>query len=74
MSDDARQPVMPDSSLRSSVIRVPITVTLEALAQDNGDGTWTVAVPALTRGTETAPTLDCALRRMSDVLSVVEQA
>lgn len=55
---------------RSAIVRVPITVTLEALAQDNGDGTWTVAVPALTHRTETAQTLDCALRRMADALSI----
>lgn len=59
---------------RGQVIHVPITVTLEAFAQDNGDGTWTVTVPDVTNGTATGPSLDIALRRMADALSWIVPA
>jgi hypothetical protein len=54
---------------RGPVLHVPLTISVEALVQDNGNGTWTVAVPSMTRGIETAPSLRTALLRMADALS-----
>lgn len=54
---------------RGPVQSVPIWLTLEALVQDNGDGTWSATVPALTRGVETGPSKEIVLHRLKQALS-----
>lgn len=54
---------------REPVIHVILPVIFEALAQDNGDGTWTVKVPALSTHQVTASRLNLALEMMAHALS-----
>lgn len=58
--------------IRSDVIHVPITVTIDALAQDNGDGTWTAIASLGGRsvGPITGETRDEALSLVADLASI----
>lgn len=68
-STEARVPLEP-LVRRGPVQRVPIQITLQALVQDNGDGTWSATVPVLSLGVETGPSLEITLQRLADALSV----
>ena len=69
-ADQAEAPVKRDQrGPRGQIARVPIQITLTALLQDNGDGTWSATVPVLSLDVETGPGRDITLQRLADALS-----
>lgn len=64
MSDDSET-----RTPRGPIERAPILIRMNALIQENGDGTWSASVPVLSLGVVTGPSRDVTLRCLADSLS-----